>query len=92
MEGSNDDDLSQAPRRQVTSGRAPKVATPAKEVLQKRKPGRPKGSRPRRRTSDMLKAKKDKQPTKMGYAGQKKAGAKMAKEGTAKLSKGKYCS
>lgn len=40
----------------------------------------------------MLKAKKDKQPTKMGYAGQKKAGAKMAKEGTAKLSKGKYCS
>lgn len=39
-----------------------------------------------------LKAKKDKQPTKPGYAMPKKQGAKAAKEGTAKLSKGKYVS
>ncbi|MFA6134720.1 MAG: hypothetical protein WC869_11960 [Phycisphaerae bacterium] len=40
----------------------------------------------------MLKAKKDKQPTKAGYAMPKKAGAKSVKSGTASLSKGKYVS
>ena len=32
-------------RRPVTKAEPPKVATPAKDILQKRKPGRPKGSK-----------------------------------------------
>lgn len=31
------------------AGEPPKVATPAKEVLQKRKPGRPKGSKTKKK-------------------------------------------
>lgn len=33
----------------VTKAEPPKVATPAREVLQKRKPGRPKGSKNKRK-------------------------------------------
>ena len=33
------------------AGEPPKVATPAKEVLSKRKPGRPKGSKNRKKGS-----------------------------------------
>lgn len=40
----------------------------------------------------MLKAKKDKQPTKPGHKMPAKGGAKPAKSGTASLSKGKYVS
>ena len=40
----------------------------------------------------MLKHRKDKQPTKPGYSPPKKGGAKSAKAGTAKLSKGQFVS